>query len=71
MNTFEFISFQYSVPNLRVTTGRAKRNVGSPTPMRSVRLGSADLPVQVVRGRADVSAHRCNFWPHLTGARAL
>ena len=26
--------FQYSVPNLRVTAGRAKRNVGSPTSMR-------------------------------------
>jgi xanthine dehydrogenase YagR molybdenum-binding subunit len=27
-------AFQYSVPNLRVTFGRAKRNVGAPTPMR-------------------------------------
>jgi len=30
----EATAFQYSVPNLRVTAGRAKRNVGSPTPMR-------------------------------------
>ncbi len=30
----EATPFQYSVPNLRVTFGRAKRNVGSPTPMR-------------------------------------
>jgi xanthine dehydrogenase YagR molybdenum-binding subunit len=30
----ESTAFQYSVPNLRVTTGRAKRNVGSPTSMR-------------------------------------
>src|SRR5438132_722259 len=30
----ESTAFQYSVPNLRVTAGRAKRNVGSPTPMR-------------------------------------
>src|SRR5437667_7535520 len=30
----ESTAFHYSVPNLRVTTGRAKRNVGSPTPMR-------------------------------------
>jgi xanthine dehydrogenase YagR molybdenum-binding subunit len=30
----EATAFQYSVPNLRVTFGRAKRNVGSPTPMR-------------------------------------
>src|SRR5438477_2400245 len=27
-------AFQYSVPNLRVTAGRARRHVGSPTPMR-------------------------------------
>jgi xanthine dehydrogenase YagR molybdenum-binding subunit len=30
----EATAFQYSVPNLRVSFGRAKRNVGSPTPMR-------------------------------------
>src|SRR5256885_306658 len=30
----ESTAFQYSVPNLRVTTGWARRNVGSPTPMR-------------------------------------
>lgn len=30
----EATAFQYSVPNLRVTFGRAKRNVGSPTAMR-------------------------------------
>src|SRR6266568_2590264 len=30
----ETTSFLYSVPNLRVTFGRAKRNVGSPTAMR-------------------------------------
>src|SRR5216684_262412 len=30
----ESTAFQYSVPNLRVTAGRAKRHVGSPTPMR-------------------------------------
>src|SRR6202035_3436330 len=30
----EATAFQYSVPNLRVTFGRARRNVGSPTPMR-------------------------------------
>jgi len=30
----EATPFQYSVPNLRVAFGRAKRNVGSPTPMR-------------------------------------
>ena len=30
----EATAFQYSVPNLRVTFGRAKRNVGSPTDMR-------------------------------------
>src|SRR5437899_5854474 len=30
----ESTAFQYSVPNLRVTAGRARRNVGSPTPMR-------------------------------------
>ena len=30
----EATAFHYSVPNLRVTFGRAKRNVGSPTPMR-------------------------------------
>jgi xanthine dehydrogenase YagR molybdenum-binding subunit len=30
----EATGFQYSVPNLRVTFGRARRNVGSPTPMR-------------------------------------
>ena len=30
----EATPFQYSVPNLRVTFGRARRNVGSPTPMR-------------------------------------
>jgi len=30
----EATAFLYSVPNLRVTFGRAKRNVGSPTPMR-------------------------------------
>jgi xanthine dehydrogenase YagR molybdenum-binding subunit len=30
----ESTAFHYSVPNLRVTAGRAKRNVGSPTPMR-------------------------------------
>jgi xanthine dehydrogenase YagR molybdenum-binding subunit len=30
----EATAFQYSVPNLRVAFGRAKRNVGSPTPMR-------------------------------------
>src|SRR5437870_4081005 len=30
----EATAFQYGVPNLRVTFGRAKRNVGSPTPMR-------------------------------------
>jgi xanthine dehydrogenase YagR molybdenum-binding subunit len=33
-NCGEATAFQYSVPNLRVTAGRAKRNVGSPTPMR-------------------------------------
>src|SRR3954468_10274591 len=30
----ESTTFHYSVPNLRVTAGRAKRHVGSPTPMR-------------------------------------
>src|SRR5712691_11274891 len=30
----EATPFHYSVPNLRVKFGRAKRNVGSPTPMR-------------------------------------
>src|SRR5205085_6320978 len=30
----ESTAFQYSVPNLRVTAGRARRNVGSPTPIR-------------------------------------
>src|ERR1700730_8797734 len=30
----EATSFHYSVPNLRVKFGRARRNVGSPTPMR-------------------------------------
>src|SRR5438876_10246835 len=30
----EATAFQYSVLNLRVTFGRARRNVGSPTPMR-------------------------------------
>lgn len=30
----EATAFHYSVPNLRVTFGRASRNVGSPTPMR-------------------------------------
>ena len=30
----EATAFHYSVPNLRVTFGRAKRNVGSPTAMR-------------------------------------
>ena len=30
----ETTAFQYSVPNLRVKFGRARRNVGSPTPMR-------------------------------------
>ena len=30
----EATAFQYSVPNLRVSFGRARRNVGSPTPMR-------------------------------------
>ncbi len=30
----ESTAFHYSVPNLRVTHGRAKRHVGSPTPMR-------------------------------------
>src|ERR1700724_1862941 len=30
----EATAFQYSVPNLRVTFGRARRNVGSPTAMR-------------------------------------
>jgi len=30
----EATAFQYSVANLRVTFGRARRNVGSPTPMR-------------------------------------
>jgi xanthine dehydrogenase YagR molybdenum-binding subunit len=30
----EATAFQYSVPNLRVKFGRARRNVGSPTPMR-------------------------------------
>jgi xanthine dehydrogenase YagR molybdenum-binding subunit len=30
----ESTAFHYSVPNLRVTFGRASRNVGSPTPMR-------------------------------------
>jgi xanthine dehydrogenase YagR molybdenum-binding subunit len=30
----ESTAFQYSAPNLRVTFGRASRNVGSPTPMR-------------------------------------
>ena len=28
----EATPFQYSVPNLRVTFGRARRNIGSPTP---------------------------------------
>jgi xanthine dehydrogenase YagR molybdenum-binding subunit len=30
----EATAFQYSVPNLRVAFGRARRNVGSPSPMR-------------------------------------
>jgi xanthine dehydrogenase YagR molybdenum-binding subunit len=30
----EATPFQYSVPNLRVAFGRARRNIGSPTPMR-------------------------------------
>ncbi len=30
----EATAFQYSVPNLRVKFGRARRNIGSPTPMR-------------------------------------
>src|SRR5437879_8712650 len=30
----EATPFQYSVPNLRVTFGRARRDIGSPTPMR-------------------------------------
>ena len=30
----EATAFQYSVPNLRVAFGRARRNIGSPTPMR-------------------------------------
>jgi xanthine dehydrogenase YagR molybdenum-binding subunit len=30
----EATAFQYSVPNLRVHFGRARRNIGSPTPMR-------------------------------------
>jgi xanthine dehydrogenase YagR molybdenum-binding subunit len=30
----EATAFHYSVPNLRVAFGRARRNVGSPTPMR-------------------------------------
>jgi len=30
----EATAFQYSVPNLRVEFGRARRNIGSPTPMR-------------------------------------
>ncbi|HKQ48019.1 MAG TPA: xanthine dehydrogenase family protein molybdopterin-binding subunit [Phycisphaerae bacterium] len=30
----ESTAFHYSVPNLRVTMGRAKRHIGSPTPMR-------------------------------------
>lgn len=30
----EATAFMYSVPNLRVTNGRAKRNIGSPTAMR-------------------------------------
>ncbi|MEK6280983.1 MAG: xanthine dehydrogenase family protein molybdopterin-binding subunit [Acidobacteriota bacterium] len=30
----EATAFQYSVPNLRVEFGRARRNVGAPTPMR-------------------------------------
>src|SRR5919106_1797494 len=30
----EATAFQYSVPNLRVKFGRARRNVGSPSPMR-------------------------------------
>ncbi len=33
-NCGEATPFQYSVPNLRVTAGRARRNVGSPTSMR-------------------------------------
>lgn len=33
-NCGEATPFQYSVPNLRVTAGLAKRNVGSPTAMR-------------------------------------
>ena len=33
-NCGEATAFQYSVPNLRVKFGRAKRNVGSPTSMR-------------------------------------
>src|SRR3989475_3833925 len=33
-NCGEATAFHYSVPNLRVTFGRAKRNVGSPTAMR-------------------------------------
>jgi xanthine dehydrogenase YagR molybdenum-binding subunit len=33
-NCGETTGFLYSVPNLRVTAGRAKRNVGSPTAMR-------------------------------------
>jgi len=33
-NCGEATSFQYSVPNLRVRFGRAKRNIGSPSDMR-------------------------------------
>src|SRR5437762_3463306 len=33
-NCGEATAYQYSVPNLRVKFGRARRNVGSPTPMR-------------------------------------
>ena len=33
-NCGEATAFHYSVPNLRVTAGRARRNVGSPTAMR-------------------------------------
>jgi xanthine dehydrogenase YagR molybdenum-binding subunit len=33
-NCGEATSFHYSVPNLRVTFGRAKRNIGSPSDMR-------------------------------------
>src|SRR4029434_7334561 len=33
-NCGEATSFQYSVPNLRVQFGRAKRNIGSPSDMR-------------------------------------